>query len=840
MHLAIMRRWRSFGNANSPCLKVCVLVRLLKISIDTSTYSIDSVYLDHSGTTLYSKSLVAKFSRDMISGLYGNPHSASASSDLSTARVEDVRLRLLKFFNADQADFDLVFVPNATSGIKLVMEAFRSAPGGFSYAYHQACHTSVVGMRAEATKYRCLDTPMVEDWLSGKSPFAGTQSSTVLFSYSAQSHMNGKRYPLSWASRIRSAAPAPSQHIYSLLDVASYAATSPLDLSDGENAPDFVVLSLYKIFGFPDLGALIVRRAAEPVLRHRKYFGGGTVDMVLCGRDNWHAVKNEFIHERLEDGTLPFHNIIAVDAALETHQALFGTMERISKHTEILRYYLYRGLTSLRHSNGRSVCAIYSENPRPNDAIGAGPIVSFNIRNSDGSWVSLHEFEKLVVLQKIHVRTGSVCSPCDVAAHLDLNAWEMKRSYAAGLRCGGANDLVRGSPTGVIRASLGAMSTKSDIDRFISFISEFYREGGENQPAGTVSTQSPSPSPASAPLILQDIIVYPIKSCGGYKVPYGVHWEVKPEGLAWDREWCLIHEGSGQALSQKRYPRMALLCPTFDFKQGLLRVEYCGESRPNVPNEMSFPLSAHPDLFGRDSCVRETPSRVCGETVTAQTYTSRTINSFFTQHLGVPCLLAHFPPGGNGPRMRFSKASTSPIVPSPENSESKDSVMPGSFPLPPSPPDSDSEQLQQRLPPRILLSNESPILLVHAASVEALNKELARSGKSPVPAAQFRPNIIVGPGAGQGPQSTAYTEDSWHNLRLGPHRFSVLGPCRRCQMVCVDQETAQRSDEPFVTLAKTRRTDGKVYFGVHMALDSDGSGSFQTVQVGDSVFIEDD
>jgi molybdenum cofactor sulfurtransferase len=64
--------------------------------------------LDHAGTTLYAKSLLERFSTDMISNLYGNPHSASNASQLTTRRIEDVRLRLLKFFNADPQDFDVV------------------------------------------------------------------------------------------------------------------------------------------------------------------------------------------------------------------------------------------------------------------------------------------------------------------------------------------------------------------------------------------------------------------------------------------------------------------------------------------------------------------------------------------------------------------------------------------------------------------------------------------------------------------------------------------------------------------------------------------------------------
>lgn len=108
------------------------------------TYLSDTTYLDHAGTTLYAKSLIERFSADMIANLYGNPHSASNASQLTTRRIEDVRLRLLQMFNADPQEFDVVFVANATAGIKLVMDAFRDQDEGFWYGYHRDAHTSLI------------------------------------------------------------------------------------------------------------------------------------------------------------------------------------------------------------------------------------------------------------------------------------------------------------------------------------------------------------------------------------------------------------------------------------------------------------------------------------------------------------------------------------------------------------------------------------------------------------------------------------------------------------------------------------------------------------------------
>ncbi|SPN96733.1 related to molybdenum cofactor sulfurase HxB protein [Cephalotrichum gorgonifer] len=765
-----------------------------------------------------------------MTNLLGNPHSLSLSSQLSSSRVEDARLRLLTFLGADPSEFDLVFVANATAAIKLVTEAFRAAPDGFSYAYHQSAHTSLVGIREEAKASYCLSDSMVEAWIQGVTPFVsdqGIDTRPLLFSYTAQSHMNGQRYPLSWTSRLReSAQRSGSSEPYVLLDAASYAATSPLDLSGMESPPDFVALSLYKIFGFPDLGALLVRRSAEPIFQNRRYFGGGTVDMVICEEDPCHVRKQQFLHDQLEDGTLPVHSILALDSALNVYHQQFGSMSRVSSHTSYLRDILYAGLSSLRHYNGRPVCVMYSKARISEDPLGVGPVVAFNLQSSMGEWISTAELEKLAGLKKIHIRTGGVCCPGGVASALDLTPKDIRRNFASGVRCGSLHDLVAGRPTGVIRASLGAMSIKSDVDRFIQFISEFYQEGTPTSP----TTFHPTATEQPTQLEVKSVIVYPIKSCGGFHIPVGSRWRVKREGLAWDREWCLVHQGSGQALGQKRYPKMALIKPEIDFPNDVLRISYRGGEHPDVPAEITIPLSVNPNLDD-DSLFRDMASRVCGDAITAQTYTSPETTNFFSSILGVPCFLARFPAGGRGRSRRSAKPPT-PKISAPRGGSSLE--IPGSFPdHPPTPPESDSEHSAP-----LLLANESPILLVHTPSVDYLNESLSPSTSQRVPPTQFRPNLVVGPVDGS-EALPAYSEESWQGLTVGSSDtgvFRVMGKCFRCQMVCVDQDTGVRGEEPFVTLARTRRVDGKVPFGVHVCLESE-EATTPWVSVGDPVFV---
>ncbi|KAH8839020.1 hypothetical protein MCOR02_002456 [Pyricularia oryzae] len=814
----------------------------------------DSIYLDHAGTTLCPKSLLEAFARDMAGNLYGNPHSASNSSQLSTSRIEDIRLQALQLFGASPDEFDLVFVANATAGIKLVSESLRARDGGFGFLYHQASHTSLVGVREEAQSSICLSEDETEELLAGSTTsldlVTRSPPGAVLLAYTAQSNFDGRRYPLTWADKVRRAHASGCTPICTLLDAASFVSTSPLHLGESKAAPDFTVLSFYKIFGFPDLGALIVRKQAWHLFESRKYFGGGTVDMVVNFKESWHAPKNGFLHERLEDGTLPIHNILALGSAIKIHQGLFGPMRTVSSHATFLAQEMITNLQNLHHSNGEKVCTLYSPYPKPNvDGNGwnQGPIIAFNICTSNGSWVSLGEFEKLASLRDINIRTGSLCNPGGIAIALALEPWEMKRNFSAGLRCGADNDMALGKPTGVIRASLGAMSTTSDVDRFVAFIVEFFCDDGAASRDLQTPRVQPSLASGEAELCVDSLTIYPIKSCAGYSIPHGKQWQVRPEGLAWDREWCLLHRGSGQALSQKRYPKMALIKPVVDLESGRLAVGYLGEPIPYLPERVSVPLSHDPSVFRPSTYVSAAPSRVCGDQVATKIYHDDELNEFFSKAIGVPCVLARFPPGSqHGDAQRSSKARLQKHQITTDQESDVQEVHPGSGTTTDSTWGNDKSQ-------NILLSNESPILLINLASVDALNQEIkSRKGSSAVriPTSAFRANVVLrrtDESRPDGAQGLPYAEERWRGLTIGNQTYTMLGACRRCQMVCVDQVTGCRGDEPFSTLSKTRRFDGKVFFGVHMAwgpgspsnnvVAARGDVAYPTIEVGERVLV---
>ncbi|KAF2861200.1 PLP-dependent transferase [Piedraia hortae CBS 480.64] len=427
-------------------------------------------YLDNAGTTIYARSLIEEFSADLVQNLYGNPHSACAPSMFCGQRVDAVRAKALAFFKADPEHFDLVFVANATAAIKLVAESLRgyaTARGTqLWYGYHKDAHTSLVGIREVVDLSRCFSSDAeVEEWLNSRGP----QRPLRLFAYPGQSNMTGRRLPRTWPARAR----AMRYPAYSLLDAAALASTAQIDLSDPHTAPDFTALSFYKIFGFPNLGALIVRKAATHALHHRRYFGGGTVDMVVAVDDTWHALKDTSTHDRLEDGTLPFHAIIALDHAINVHKRLYGPepMKFVSEHTSDLARQTYEALAGLRHANGTPVCRIYTDaSARYGDALTQGATIAFNIRRSDGSMIGYEEIERAANARSVYIRSGSLCNPGGVATYLGWTAPQMRSAYAAGHRCSKPRQIVAGKSTGVVRISFGAMNTIEDVQALLRFM----------------------------------------------------------------------------------------------------------------------------------------------------------------------------------------------------------------------------------------------------------------------------------------------------------------------------------------------------------------------------------
>lgn len=258
----------------------------------------DCNYLDHAGATQYADNQMRQIYADLVSNVYANPHTSKLTDDL----VDQVRYKILSSFNTTCNEYTVIFTAGATASLKLVAESFDFADRG-CFAYLRDTHTSVLGMRAVAQTERihCIErADFLQDNFDGNEPTGiDEESGNSLYVYSAQCNFSGYKYPLKKIDRIQldngRIRRMEDSRRFVCLDAASFVATNHLDLRRWQ--PDFVCLSFYKMLGYPTgLGALIVSRRGEQVLRKR-FYGGGTVQISLSNSSGWHR-KRDALHER--------------------------------------------------------------------------------------------------------------------------------------------------------------------------------------------------------------------------------------------------------------------------------------------------------------------------------------------------------------------------------------------------------------------------------------------------------------------------------------------------------------------------------------------------------------
>ncbi|KAI8167143.1 hypothetical protein K4K49_008044 [Colletotrichum sp. SAR 10_70] len=285
------------------------------------------LYLDFTGAGLAAKSQVRAHEKRLGQTLFGNPHSTNPTSQSATRLIEDARARVLDYLNASPKEYTAIFTPNATGAARLVAESYPFKRGT-RLVLTSDNHNSVNGLREYAgrnharTVYVPVRAPELRvdpsDLMSALSRRKGGLFScgsartrrSGLFAYPAQSNFSGVRHPLSWVQV------AQEQGYDVLLDAAAYLPTSRLSLSDTGVKPEFVIVSWYKLFGYPTgVGCLIVRRDALARLANsRPWFSGGTITAATVGVP-WHTIAPD--EAGFEDGTLNFLSIPDVQVGLD-------------------------------------------------------------------------------------------------------------------------------------------------------------------------------------------------------------------------------------------------------------------------------------------------------------------------------------------------------------------------------------------------------------------------------------------------------------------------------------------------------------------------------------------
>lgn len=432
-----------------------------------------SIYLDYTGSALYRTSQINDIFELYRHNLFANPHSLSPASSYTTELVEGARDLVLNFLGTTSSKYTVIFTASATASLRLLAESFPWTEDSL-YLYTRDNHNSVLGIRRWAShwgaKFKTVDE---KDLQASGRKIQGSRADVVnhLFAFPAEENFAGKKYPLEWIRKFQETDfgdrfTQKKGKWYVLLDAAAFVATNKLNLD--KYPADFVVMSFYKIFGFPNLGALVVKNDLVPNLR-KMGFSGGTVVMATCGKD--FALLQPRGCSRFEDGTIPFLSIIALHEGLKKLNEI--GIENISRHTWCVARELFLRLNMIRHSNGRPVVRIYGSHTR-NDYRLQGPIVTVNFLNNKGGYIGYNEVMLNAAKEKINIRVGCFCNPGACTRANNLNDDQVEEYYNNKTSCHDSIDIIDGIPLGAVRISLGAYTTMEDIEQFTHFVETYF------------------------------------------------------------------------------------------------------------------------------------------------------------------------------------------------------------------------------------------------------------------------------------------------------------------------------------------------------------------------------
>ncbi len=424
----------------------------------------EHIYLDYTGGGVYAESQLEQHQALLRGNVFGNPHSSNPTSQAATRYVEGTREYILKFFNADPAEYDVIFTANASGALKLVGESYPFVKGGH-YLLTFDNHNSVNGIRefahargAEVT-YIPVGLPdmRVDDSALDGYLKRGNGGAHKLFAYPAQSNFSSVQHPLEWIERARAAGWDV------LLDAAAFAPTSQLDLARFK--PDFVPLSFYKMFGYPTgVGALIARREALGKLR-RPWFAGGTITVASVQGDRFYLADG---HTAFEDGTLDYLNIPAVEIGLK-HLESIG-YDVIHERVRCLTGWLLDNLSTMKHSTGERLVRIYG----PTNIEQRGGAVTVNFFNKHGRPIDHRSIEEKANGSNISLRTGCFCNPGagEIAlgiSRVELDVCFTRPGHEDRLSLDDFRLCIDGKNSGAVRVSVGLMTNFNDVQAFLAF-----------------------------------------------------------------------------------------------------------------------------------------------------------------------------------------------------------------------------------------------------------------------------------------------------------------------------------------------------------------------------------
>ena len=262
---------------------------------------------------------------------------------------------------------------------------------------------------------------------------------------------------------------------------------------------------------------------------------------------------------------------------------------------------------------------------------------------------------------------------------------------------------------------------------------------------------------------IAELNLYPVKGCRGIALRSAklAATGLEVDGIG-DREWVVV-DGEGEFLSQREYPKMALIETRLTPASLLLKA-------PGMLL-LEVPFDSEGDVV---------QVRVWDDKVSAVTQ-GEVADHWLSNYLGVPARLMRF--DYEGKRLaahRYTGKDDAPFK----------------------------------------FADAFPLLVTSTASLADVNARLQRQGHAPVSVARFRPNLVLD-------GLPAFEEDYVKLLRIGELAIRPVKPCARCSVPGVDPATGEQSPIVPDLLAAMRGTPDGVMFGVNAIVVEGAGGTLR-------------
>ena len=399
------------------------------------------VSLDNAATTPPLRDVLAAV--ESFLPCYGSVHRGSGfNARFSTAAYDEAHRTVARFVGADPDRAVVIFGKNTTEAVNKLAHRFPLPPGSVVITTLMEHHSNDLPWRGRAQMLRvgvATDGRLDEEHLDRLLDAWGER--VALLTVSGASNVTGYVQPI---HRLARKAHAVGARI--LVDAAQLAPHRRIDVrppGDPEHL-DYVALSAHKMYAPFGTGALIgspdVFRQGAP-----EYRGGGTIEVVTLDDVEWAPPPY-----REEAGSPNAVGAIALEAAARA--LMGGGLEEIESHEAALTAYALERLHSVPGIR------IYGESDPARGADRVG-VIPFNLEGRPDGLVAAilgHEFG-------IAVRSGCFCAQPYVSRLLGVPPREWRELVHA-----------RRKP-GMVRISLGAYNTASDIDALIDALRRIAR-----------------------------------------------------------------------------------------------------------------------------------------------------------------------------------------------------------------------------------------------------------------------------------------------------------------------------------------------------------------------------